>query len=75
MNFRLETQWVDINCPNCEYFDSVQLLDAKTERTIFCHNCKCSIRLQDSNASVHSSVDSIDKAMKDLYNTLKNFGK
>jgi Zn ribbon nucleic-acid-binding protein len=74
-NLEIEKTWVEIECPNCNYQDTIQLLDAKTERRVFCHNCKCSIQLQDSNASVHSGIESIEDAMKDLNNTFKNFGK
>ncbi len=44
--------WVDLECPRCGYSDMVQLLDAKTEKEVFCHNCKNRILLQDDNASV-----------------------
>jgi len=67
--------WVDIECPKCNYQDEVQLIDAKSEKSIFCNNCKSIIQLQDSEASVHTSVESINNALKDLDDLFKNFGK
>lgn len=67
--------WVDIECPKCNYQDEVQLIDAKSEKSIFCNNCKSIIQLQDSEASVHTGVESINNALKDLDDLFKNFGK
>jgi len=55
--------WVDIECPKCGYGDEVQLIDAKTEKTIFCHNCKINIKLSDAEASVHTGIDSMKNSM------------
>lgn len=67
--------WVDIECPKCNYSDIIQLVDVKTERLIFCHNCKVSIQLVDSEASIHQGAENINNALKDLENMFKNFGK
>jgi transcription elongation factor Elf1 len=67
--------WVDIECPKCNYQNEVQLIDAKSEKSIFCNNCKSIIQLQDSEASVHTGVESINNALKDLDDLFKNFGK
>jgi Zn ribbon nucleic-acid-binding protein len=67
--------WVDMECPKCKYQDEIQLIDAKTEIAIFCNNCKCIIQLHDSEASVHTGVESINDALKDLEDLFKNFGK
>jgi len=67
--------WVEMECPKCGYQDEIQLIDAKTEKTIYCHNCKIQIRLSDSEASVHTGIDNMSDALKELENTLKNFGK
>jgi len=67
--------WIDFECPNCGYIDEVQMIDVKTEKKVFCHNCKIIIELIDSDASTHSSIDSMTNALKDFEKTLKNFGK
>lgn len=67
--------WVDIECPKCGYLDNIQLVDAKTEMTVYCHNCKVSIKLSDSEASVHQGINNISNSIKELENLFKNFGK
>lgn len=71
----LNKTWIDLNCPKCGYIDNIQLIDAKTERTIYCHNCKTSINLLDNDASVHQGIQKINDSMKELQNIIKNFGK
>lgn len=67
--------WVDFECPKCGYQDEIQLIDAKTGKMIFCHNCKISIKLSDNEATVHTGIDSMTNALKELERTLKDFGK
>jgi hypothetical protein len=66
--------WIDIECPKCLYQDAVQLVDVKSEKIIFCNNCKVDVHLKDDSASVHSGVENINKAIQDLDNLLKNWG-
>lgn len=73
--FDLNYVWVDVNCPKCGYQDRVQLVNAKTENVMFCNNCKSSIQLMDSEASVHNSIESVNKAFKSFESLFKNFGK
>lgn len=69
----IDSLWIDYSCPSCSYQDQVQLIDIKTEKTIFCHNCKISIKLIDSNGSSHTAINDINNALNDLENLLKNF--
>ncbi|MBI5539674.1 MAG: hypothetical protein HY951_06415 [Bacteroidia bacterium] len=71
----LNYTWISINCPKCSYEFDIQLIDAKSEKNVYCHNCKLTIRLQDSEASVHTGIDSVNNAMKEVENIFKNFGK
>ena len=63
--------WIDLECPNCHYADQIQLIDVKTERTIYCNNCKSSIKIVDQDASVHNSIDEINNILDDLENLFK----
>lgn len=67
--------WVDIECPRCGYLDFIQLIDAKTEKIIFCHNCKIIIELSDNEASVHTGIESMNNALKEFEKTIKRIGK
>ncbi len=66
--------WVGIECPKCKYIDEIQLVDAKSEKLVFCHNCKINIQLLDNEGSVHSGIENINKAFKDIEDLFKNFG-
>lgn len=67
--------WVNFECPSCNYSDEVQLIDVKTEKTIYCHNCKICILLKDADASVHSGINKMNNALKKIDDLFKNFGK
>ena len=67
--------WIDIECPNCNYLDQIQLIDVKTEKEFFCNNCKCKILLKDHEGSVHNGIESMNSAMKELAETFKKLGK
>lgn len=67
--------WIDLDCPKCGYINELQLIDAKSENLLFCHNCKIEIQLKDEEGSVHSGIENINNAFKDLQNLFKNFGK
>lgn len=67
--------WLDIECPKCGYLEYIQLVDAKTEKTVFCHNCKVSIQLLDNEASVSQGIEGITKAINDINTIFKQFGK
>jgi len=67
--------WIPINCPKCDYSFEIQLVDAKLESTVYCHNCKSGIQLIDSNASTTRGIKEIEDAFEDLNNTLKNLFK
>lgn len=73
--FNFDHEWIEFNCPHCSYINEIQLLDAKCEKTVFCPNCKFSIKLIDSEASVHTSIESTKKAIKEFEKALKNLGK
>ena len=71
----LNNIWIDFNCPKCGYTIHVQLVDAKSESIVFCHNCKANIQMKDDNASAHKGINDINKAFEELNKTLKNLGK
>jgi transcription elongation factor Elf1 len=73
--FNLNYNWIDFECPNCSYQNDAQLVDVKTEKVLFCNNCKIDIQLRDSEASTHVTIDNVNEAFKQLERTLKNFGK
>lgn len=73
--FDLNKQWIELPCPRCTYTDWVQMIEVKCQSTVYCHNCKVSIELIDSEASVHGSMKKVNESINKLNNLLNNFGK
>lgn len=71
MLFDLEKEWIDINCPHCQYGFEVQMIDIKMQCTIICNNCKSNIQLIDETASVLTSINRINQSFKDFENVFK----
>lgn len=67
--------WINVECPNCNYLEDVQLIEIKSEVNIFCHNCKMEIKLIDNESSLHAGIESINSEIKKLENIFKNLGK
>lgn len=67
--------WVDFDCTKCGFGNSIQLIDVKTEKTVYCHNCKVVIQLIDGEASTHNSVENINNSIKELDQLFKKLGK
>lgn len=58
--FNLDNLWIEIYCPKCKYQFEIQMIDARLETTVYCHNCKCSIQLKDEEASIHNATQILD---------------
>ncbi|MFC0320752.1 MJ0042-type zinc finger domain-containing protein [Olivibacter oleidegradans] len=71
----LSSLWFEIECPKCSYQFDVKLSDVKAGKTVFCHNCKLSIKLVDGEASAHRAIETFNSEMNKLDNIFKNFGK
>jgi Zn finger protein HypA/HybF involved in hydrogenase expression len=67
--------WINIECTKCNYSFEIQVIDARLENLVYCPNCKCSIRLKDADASVHTSTRDLNDAFKELDKTLKKLFK
>lgn len=74
-DFNISKTWISINCPKCNYSFEIQLRDAELESTVYCPNCKISIKLVDGGASAFRGIKSIENAFEDLNNSLKNLFK
>ncbi|HNQ67967.1 MAG TPA: hypothetical protein PKN32_06295 [Bacteroidales bacterium] len=71
-DFNISKTWISINCPKCDYSIDIQLRDAMIESTVYCHNCKISIKLLDGSASASRNIKSIENKLDELNRTLKN---
>lgn len=71
----LDNTWISFNCPKCQYLNDVELIDVKTEREFFCHNCKVKVVLKDYEALTHTSIDKVNSSIKELEKLFKKLGK
>ena len=73
--FDLTKQNFEFKCPGCGAKNIASLGQVQNEEEVVCVNCKKSIKLKDEDGSTAKSIDDVNKAVQDLDNTLKNFGK
>lgn len=70
----ISKQTVKINCPECKRQHTVSLKQIADEIIVKCA-CGKSIKLTDKNGTNKKAIKDVNKAFKDLEDTLKNFGK
>jgi len=71
----LLNSWLPVNCPSCNFSFEVMVRDVRLEETCYCHNCKKSIKLVDSNASFHTEINQANEALKSLESAIKKMFK
>lgn len=69
--FDIEKIILEIQCPNCHFYNPIFFKQAKLRDVIICRGCKINIRLDDQMNECQKACRSISKAMKELDNTLK----
>jgi len=62
---------VDFRCPNCNFYNSIQIKQARLRDVVICRGCKSNIRLDDQMNETRKAVRSIKRAMNALEETLK----
>ena len=67
--------WINTECPHCKLEIDIQLIDVSSECTVFCHNCKTSIRLIDSDSSAHQANASVNQVLNEFEQQLKKMFK
>ncbi len=69
INFR--NNWIEFDCPNCKYSISIMLQSIQLEELCYCHNCKESIKLIDSNANLRLNKNMIEQEFNKLKKLFK----
>jgi len=73
--FNISQRKIDVDCPECGARNQVTLKQMENQEIIKCSGCKKDIALIDKDGSMKRSTADINKADKDLENTIKKFGK
>lgn len=61
---------IEFQCPNCNFYNSIKLKQARHRDVIICCGCKSNIRLDDQMNETKKAIRSIRKALKSLENTI-----
>ena len=62
---------IDFQCPNCKFFNTIKIKQARLRDVVICRGCKLNIRLDDQMNETRKAVRSIRRAMNALEETLK----
>jgi hypothetical protein len=68
--FDLDKQSVDFQCPQCGFYNSFLIKQARLRDVIICRGCKANIHLDDGMNETRKAVRSIKKALEHLYETV-----
>lgn len=63
---------IDFQCPECNFYNSIFIKQARLRDVIICRGCKSNIQLDDQMNEVRKSVRDFRKAMNELENALGN---
>ena len=66
----IEEHDVDFQCPNCDFYNTIKLKQARFRDVIICRGCKANIRLDDQMNETKKAIRSIKRAMNELEQTL-----
>ena len=67
----LDKYEIEFQCPNCNFYNSIQLKQARLRDVVICRGCKSNIRLDDQMNETKKAIRSIRRAMNELEETLK----
>ena len=68
INFDKEN--IPLPCPNCEFYNEINLKQVRLRDVIICRGCKSNIRLDDQMNETKKAIRSIKRAMNELESTL-----
>lgn len=62
---------IEIQCPECSFYNPIWLKQARLRDTVICRGCKANIRLDDQMNETRKAIRSIRRAMSEFGETLK----
>ena len=66
---------VEIECPQCQFYNPVLLKQARLRDVIICRGCKANIQLDDSMNTVRKARQSVQRALADFFEAVRRFGR
>lgn len=68
----IEKITIEIQCPNCNFYNTIFFKQAKLRDIVICRGCKINIKLDDQMNECRKAVRSISNAFRELDNTIKD---
>lgn len=66
-----EKSQIDINCPECDFINSVTLADVINGSSIICVGCLKTIQLIDDSGQTKRTTDELNQALNDIGKAFK----
>ncbi|MFC1833525.1 hypothetical protein ACFL2Q_02165 [Thermodesulfobacteriota bacterium] len=66
---------IDVECPGCGFYNPLRIKQIALEEPVICRGCKNLIRPVDHMDEVKTARKKINRAFRELEETLKNFGR
>lgn len=70
----LDNHEIELTCPSCEFYCYVTLKQVRLKDPVICRGCRATINFDDHMNTTRKTLRSINRAMRDLEETLRNFG-
>ena len=62
---------IEIQCPECSFYNPIWLKQARLRDVIICRGCKSNIQLDDQMNETRKAIRSMRKAIAELEKTIK----
>lgn len=66
----LDTIEIELQCPECGFYNPILIKQARLRDVIICRGCKSNIRLDDQMNTVRKAVRDVNQAVSDLLKKL-----
>jgi len=73
--FDLSQEKIDFDCPGCGRNNRVTLKQVANQATITCVGCREQIHLKDNGGSAKKTINSTNKAFRELDSAIKKLGR
>lgn len=66
----LDEQTLDIQCPQCEFFNTIAFREIRLRDAIICRGCKSTLQLDDHLNMVRNAQIQIERQLSELSKTI-----
>ncbi len=74
-DFNIDSFEIEIECPHCDFFNSILMKQARLRETIICRGCKNNIRLDDSMNTVRKAKRRLLEQFKQIKRQIEQINR